>query len=145
MFNNILVVCIGNICRSPTAEFLLREKLDDESKTVHSAGLGALVGKGIETTAAALLENHGVSSGGHSARQLDAALIAQADIVLVMESNHLKGVLSIAPEARGKTFLLGKWLDNREVPDPYRKSEEMFQQVYGLIDEACDSWIKMLR
>ena len=145
MFNNILIVCIGNICRSPTAEYLLRAKLNNEKVVVHSAGLGALVDKGIEATAAEILNRHSVDGSLHKARQLDAKLIAEADLVLTMEESHIRGIPSIAPEARGKTFLLGKWQNDLEVPDPYRKSSEMFEQVFKLIDEACASWVKMIR
>lgn len=145
MFNNILIVCIGNICRSPTAEYLLKEKLGDSGKTIHSAGLGALVGKGIEPTAAALLVSHKIDGSAHKARQLEPKLIAEADLVLTMETGHIKGILAMAPEARGKTFLLGKWQGDKEIPDPYRKSEEMFKQIYKLIDEATASWVKMIQ
>jgi protein-tyrosine phosphatase len=62
-----------------------------------------------------------------------------------MEASHIRGILAMAPEARGKTFLLGKWQDDTEIPDPYRKSEEMFKQIYKLIDEATASWVKMIQ
>jgi len=48
------------------------------------------------------------------------------------------------PQARGKTFLLGKWLGDKEVPDPYRQSREAFEHVYELIDSACSAWQKYL-
>jgi len=61
-----------------------------------------------------------------------------------MEQEHLEQVSAIAPEARGKTMLLGHWIDKREIPDPYRKSDEAFDSVYKLIDQACQSWVEKL-
>ena len=82
MFNNILVICIGNICRSPSAEYMLRQKLAEVKPniTIHSAGLGALVDKGIDDTAAALLSEHGIDPSGHRARQVDRDMLTQADL-----------------------------------------------------------------
>lgn len=140
-FKRILVVCVGNICRSPTAEHLLREALGDCGCTVSSAGLGALVGKPIEPTALAVLQRHGHTPQLHEARQLDDALLAEADLVLVMERGHLEEVTRRAPQARGKTFLLGKWRGDAEIPDPYRKDEAAFVRAYELIDDCVKTWV----
>lgn len=139
-FKRILVVCVGNICRSPTAEHLLREALGDCGATVSSAGLGALVGQPIEPTALAVLERHGHAPAPHQARQLDDALLADADLVLVMEKGHLQEIGRRAPQARGKTFLLGKWRGDAEIPDPYRKGEAAFERAFDLIDDCVKTW-----
>ena len=146
MFNNILVICIGNICRSPSAEYMLRKKLASIKPNIkiHSAGLGALVDKEIDNTAAALLSEHGIDPSGHSARQVDRDMLTQADLILTMESRHIRGINKIAPQVGGKTFLLGKWSENQEVPDPYRKSRESFEHVYKLLDQFTDDWLKYL-
>ena len=148
MFNSILVVCAGNICRSPTAEYLLKDKLagNPQSKQVKvsSAGLTALVGKGAEATASSIALTKNIDMSGHKGRQLSTALIAENDLILVMEQLHLTDLLSQYPQARGKTFLLGKWIDDTEIPDPYRQSHEAFDHVYQLIDRACTAWTKYL-
>ncbi len=146
MFNNILIVCIGNICRSPSAEYLLRHKLAVKNPgiNIHSAGLGALVDKPIDDSASALLREHGIDPSGHSARQLNQAMLTEADLILTMESQHIRGISKIAPQVGGKTFLLGKWSDNQPVPDPYRKSRESFEHVYTLLDQFTDDWLKYL-
>ena len=145
MFSNILVVCVGNICRSPTAQCLLQQKLAGRDIKVASAGLGALAGKPMDKKAAAVLEQRGYQGWQeHIARQLTAEHVNDADIILVMEREHINGVLSLAPQARGKVFLLGKWLENREIPDPYRQSEAMFEHVFNLTEKTVDSWIKRL-
>ncbi|ART81793.1 protein tyrosine phosphatase [Oceanisphaera profunda] len=142
MFDNILVVCVGNICRSPTAEFLLKQALPN--KTVHSAGLGALVGHDIDATAKKIAEQHNVACPTHSARQLTKELCREADVILVMEQGHKESITRLAPEARGKTFLLGQWNSNQEIPDPYKKSEEAFQHVYQLIANNSKLWAEKL-
>ena len=146
MFNNILIVCVGNICRSPTVEYLLKHKLAGHKAgiQVHSAGLGALVDKPIDDSAAALLSEHGIDPNGHSAKQLSRDMLTQADLILTMEQRHIRDINKMAPQVGGKTFLLGKWSQNQEVPDPYRKSREAFEHVYGLMDKFTDDWLKYL-
>lgn len=145
LFKRIMIVCVGNICRSPTAEHLLRGALAPSDIVVSSAGLGALKNKPIEATARSILEEHGHVLGDHSGRQLNSALINESDLILVMEKNHIDGVLSIAPEARGKVFLLGKWQDNREIPDPYRQGKPAFAHAYALIDAAVNAWAQRIK
>ena len=142
MFNNILVVCVGNICRSPTAELLLKISLPN--KTVHSAGLGALVDKDMDAMARKVAEQHHIDCPIHSARQLTPTLCREADIILVMENGHKEGITRLAPEVRGKTFLLGQWSNNQEIPDPYKKKLGDFEHVYGLIAHNCALWADKL-
>jgi protein-tyrosine phosphatase len=80
----------------------------------------------------------------HQGRQLNSTLITENDLILVMEERHLTDLLGKYPQARGKTFLLGKWIDNTEIPDPYRQSHEAFEHVYQLVDKACSAWTKYL-
>ncbi len=61
-----------------------------------------------------------------------------------MEDRQLENLCQRYPQARGKTFLLGKWIDNKEVPDPYKKSETAFVHIFCLIKSACDAWLKYL-
>lgn len=140
MFKHTLTVCVGNICRSPTAEILLRETLTGPGYLVSSAGIGALVGKPVEATAANVLRAHGHVVHEHQARQLNRAMLHEADLVLAMERPHLEHMLQIAPEARGKIFLLGKWQADRAVPDPYRQDEAAFEAAYQMIAEGVAAW-----
>ena len=144
MFDSILVVCAGNICRSPTAEYVLKSKLVGKNIKVSSAGLTALEGKAADATAKQVAAPHGITMEEHKGRQLTSSLVAQNSVILVMEQRHLIDLCSRYPEARGKTFLLGKWLGDKEVPDPYRQSLEAFEHVYALIDSACSAWQKYL-
>ncbi|MFQ1061160.1 protein tyrosine phosphatase [Klebsiella pneumoniae] len=142
MFDNILVVCTGNICRSPIGERLLRRALPD--KKIDSAGISALVDHAADASAIRVAEKHHLSLAGHSAKQFTPALGRQYDLLLVMEHHHLEQVSRMAPEVRGKTMLFGHWLEGKEIPDPYRKSDEAFDFVYQLIEQASQRWVAKL-
>lgn len=144
MFDKVLIVCVGNICRSPTAEYLLRQRLGGRTTTVGSAGLAALAGNPIDPFAADLLAEHGIDASAHRARQLDETAIASAHLILVMQRSHLANLAKNWPHAVGRTFLLGKWQGDRDIPDPYRQPRAAFEQAYRLIDEGVDSWLQHL-
>ncbi|HHM1016167.1 TPA: protein tyrosine phosphatase, partial [Klebsiella pneumoniae] len=118
MFNSILVLCTGNICRSPIAERILRDFFPE--KEIDSAGLGALVGKPADASAINVAEKNGISLQGHKGRQFTAEMGRRYQLILVMERMHLEQVSNIAPELRGKTMLLGHWNGNKDIPDPYK-------------------------
>ena len=143
MFNKILVVCVGNICRSPTAERLLRQY--QPGLSVDSAGLGALVGRSAESTATSVAAEHNLSLDGHCARQISGRMCRDYDLILAMEKKHIARLCEIAPEMRGKVMLFGHWDGEREIPDPYRKSREAFEAVYTLLDQSARQWAQALK
>lgn len=140
-FDAILIVCVGNICRSPTAERLLQQALPH--KTISSAGIAALTGQSADASAETVAQHHGLSLDGHCAQQLTRALCQRYDLILVMEQKHIDAVTRIAPEVRGKTMLYGHWL-KRDIPDPYRQSREAFEFTFDLIAEATQAWVSRL-
>lgn len=140
MFHRILIVCIGNICRSPTAEFLFRRAFAGRDIEWGSAGLGALVNRPMDPLAQALLAEHGLDGSAHRARQLTPALMRQADLVLAMEQGHVGSMQRLAPEASGKVMLLDKWGAGQDIPDPYRQQRPAFEHVYELIERSVASW-----
>ena len=142
MFERILVVCVGNICRSPTAEFLLKVALPH--KHISSAGLGAMVGHDLDKQAKAVAERAGLNCPLHQARQLTRELCLQADLILVMENRHREGVAQLCPEARGKVFLLAQGQVPSDIADPYRKSDAVFEQTYEQLQQACTAWVQRL-
>lgn len=150
MFNNILVVCLGNICRSPTAEFLLKQNLPH--KRIASAGLKACIhsdgtGWDMDDTARKIAEANGLTCPKHEAQKLSRQLVSEFDLILVMEGQHRNMIAQRYPEAHAKTMLLGHWLkntSNKDIPDPYKKSEEVYQNVYQLIDAATSAWLTKL-
>ncbi|UPG87764.1 low molecular weight phosphotyrosine protein phosphatase [Luteibacter aegosomatis] len=143
MFERILIVCVGNICRSPTAEYVLRHRLGDRAR-IGSAGLSAMVGYPVEPTALALLREHGIDGEAHRARQLDARLLRESDLVLAMERSHVDTIRRLAPESSGKVSMMDRWLGGKGIPDPYRQQRRAFEHVYELIDESVNSWLPYL-
>lgn len=142
MFKSILVVCVGNICRSPLGERLLRAGLPD--KTVTSAGLGAVVGAPADATAAEAAAEIGISLDGHVARQLTAQIGSAHDLILVMEPRHRAEILRSFPQLSGRTMLFDKWANGQGIADPYRKPLEFHRNVRDEIARAADGWIARL-
>ncbi len=142
MFNKILVVCVGNICRSPTGEALLKKLLPH--KDIRSAGVQALVGHVADEQAKKVALIRGVEMQEHVAAQLDIQMCQEADLILVMETSHINAVENICPTVRGKVMLFGQWLSNKEIADPYRQSDDMFELVYQQIEAAANKWAAKL-
>lgn len=145
MFNKILVVCVGNICRSPTGEYLLKARLPHLE--IASAGVGALEDYPADAQAAAVAAAHGVDLSPHRARQLTDELCRQYDLILAMEHKLIDAVSDISPSARGKTMLFGQWLGtgSKDIADPYRQSDDMFRIIYQQLEQAADLWAKKLK
>ncbi|MCL2316619.1 MAG: low molecular weight phosphatase family protein [Actinomycetia bacterium] len=99
------MVCTGNICRSPAAERWLA-RLGDDSVSVSSAGIAAVVGAPIPPDMAWLLEQAGLSADGHGGRQLTPATIRASDLILTMTTEHRRWVVGRVPEAVRRTFTL---------------------------------------
>ncbi|PTR30022.1 low molecular weight phosphotyrosine protein phosphatase [Luteibacter sp. OK325] len=98
----------------------------------------------MDSTSLALLREHGVDGEAHRAQQLDSALLRQSDLILAMEKIHVAAMVRMAPEASGKVFLLDRWLDGRDIPDPYRQQRPAYEHVYGLIEQGVNSWLRYL-
>jgi protein-tyrosine phosphatase len=136
MFQRVLVVCVGNICRSPMAEALLRERLGRRPRfEVSSAGVAALAGHPADELAVAIMKERGIEISGHRARQVTQQLVSESDLVLVMEAGHERAVLEIAPQARGKVHRIGRF-GNFDVPDPYRLPRAAFLEALQLIERG---------
>ncbi len=146
MFSRILIVCVGNICRSPMAEGLLRAELSRVGKggiEVASAGLGAVVGAGADPIAVELMRERGIDVTGHVARQLTGELLRPYELVLCMEKWQVRDVERLAPAARGKVFRIGHW-GEFDVPDPHGHSREMFVEVLRLIERGVGDVLRVL-
>ena len=134
---NILVLCIGNICRSPIAEVMLKKEFPD--KTVWSAGLGALVGSAADPLSVELAEKNGYDLSNHRAQQVASWMCQQAELILVMEKTHKVDIEQRFPMIKGKVFALGS-IGGFEIADPYRQNRDAFQLAYSAIAKGVADW-----
>ena len=144
----VLFVCMGNICRSPTAEGVLRrlvreEGLEDRIE-IDSAGTGGWhAGSPPDERATDAAARRGIELAG-AARQVEAADFERFDLLIAMDRENLAELRRLAPddEARGKLRLL---LGDRDVPDPYYGGARGFEDVLDLVEEACEELLDELR
>lgn len=142
MFQNVMMVCIGNICRSPIAEVYLKH-LQPELN-VYSSGLGALVGKSAHPTSVSLMEAENIDLTQHRAQQINSVLVTGADLILTMEQRHIDAIQNKFPASRGKVHLIGKWNNNEEIYDPYRKDLQAFETASSMLISGLDAWQEKL-
>ena len=138
---NILVVCIGNICRSPMAEGLLAAALPEAQ--VASVGLGALVGEPADAMARELMQERGIPIEGHRARQISSEVCQRADLILVMDGEQRREIEERYLFASGKVFRLCEFSD-QDVPDPYRAGRASFERSLTLIEDGTQQWVKRI-
>ncbi len=140
--NSILIVCTGNICRSPVAEQLLKKEL--HYINICSAGINAKEGKAADSIATSLFTKYGIKLKEHRAKQLNLEMLRSNDLILVMEELHIRYITSLLPECRGKVFYYGQWLEKKEIVDPYKKSTICYELVFKEIERASIEWTKKL-
>jgi len=143
MIGSVLVVCVGNICRSPVGERLLRAALSDMPIT--SAGLAAVVGAGADDTAVAAADEIGLDLGGHVARQMTNDIGKAHDLILVMEPGHRAEIGHRFPQLSGRTMLFDHWTGAKGIADPYQKPVEVHRDTRDLIAVAARAWAEKLR
>lgn len=140
----ILMVCLGNICRSPLAEGILQSKLPKDKFIVDSAGTGNWhSGEQPDKRSILTAKNRGLDISCQKARQVRQSDFTDFDHIYVMDSSNLRDVTKLAPNdtSRSKVKLMmdeifpGQKID---VPDPYYGGPEGFDKVYDMLDEACE-------
>lgn len=142
MINRILVVCIGNICRSPMAEAMLKQALPRHD--ISSAGLGALVGQPADPHAVALMRQQGIDITAHRARQLESWMLGAADLVLVMDTEQKRHLEQKHPLCRGKVYRLGE-AEGTDIEDPYQQGAAAFAAAAMLATRGVDAWVDRIR
>jgi protein-tyrosine phosphatase len=144
MFKSILILCTGNICRSPIAEGLFRARLKRKEILVGSAGVAAMVGWPADDMAIEVMREAGLDIRAHRARQVTLPMLNQHDLVLTLDQTHSDWVNRMYPQFRGRVHKVLKWRDNRDVEDPYCQPKSAFEQSYEDIELGLEDWLKRL-
>ena len=135
----ILTLCIGNICRSPLAEALLVREFP--GRTIWSAGLSAMVGEPAHAMSMALAAEQGLDLSAHRAQQVTSQMCQRADLILVMEQHQRAALERRYPLVRGKVFCLGA----KDIADPFRLPRPAFETAYADIARGVADWAVRIR
>jgi protein-tyrosine phosphatase len=155
----VCFVCSGNICRSPTAEAVLRRQLAEaglaDRVVVDSAGLGDWhVGEAADARSVAALRARGYPAWEHAARQFTDADFARRDLVVALDAGHERGLRALArtDADRAKVRMLRSYdaaaaadPAGLDVPDPYFGGEQGFEHVLDLVEAACHGLLTEIR
>lgn len=138
------MVCLGNICRSPLAEGILSSKLILRSIFVDSAGTGAYhIGHQPDERSIVVAKNYGIDISKQRARKFQVTDFDIFDIIYVMDENNLQDILSLTRNNHDKQkvkMILNEIHPNKNksVPDPYYGGNQEFENVFKMLDEACE-------
>lgn len=148
---SILFVCTGNICRSPSAEAVLRHQVDLEGHaaqfTIDSVGThGYHIGEPPDHRADQAAIMRGISMSGIRARKLSAKDFDEFDLIIAMDRGHMKTLQKEKPsQSKAELKLFCDYLPNKgikDVPDPYYGSDEGFELVLDMLEEGCANILK---
>jgi protein-tyrosine phosphatase len=142
---NILMVCLGNICRSPLAEGILGTKLTTDFYIDSAGTVGWHVGQSPDVRSIETARNYDIDISNLKARKFSVSDFDTFDHIFVMDQSNYKDVLQLAPNGIAKSkvaLILGP---SKEVPDPYYGGQDGFEKVYHLLDQACEEIAKKLK
>ncbi|WP_298879697.1 low molecular weight protein-tyrosine-phosphatase [uncultured Polaribacter sp.] len=140
----VLMVCLGNICRSPLAEGILQSKVDADTVFVDSAGTAAYhVGNKPDERSIEVAAKYGLNIRNQLARKFEVKDFDEFDIIFAMDESNYQNILMLArneeDEQKVKMILNeSNPNENLSVPDPYYGGNQGFENVYTMLDEACN-------
>ncbi|PTX43772.1 protein-tyrosine phosphatase [Christiangramia gaetbulicola] len=150
MKTRVLMVCLGNICRSPLAEGILKSKVDPNKVFVDSAGTGSWhIGSEPDRRSIATAKRYGLDITDQRGRQFSEDDFEDFDHIFAMDNSNFRDIMSMAKtdEDRQKVHLILEEIfpsENVDVPDPYHGGEQGFENVYQMLDEACEEIARKL-
>lgn len=140
----VLMVCLGNICRSPLAEGILKSKVDSHKVFIDSAGTGGYhIGKLPDSRSIAVAKKYNLDITDQRCRKFQQSDFDEFDLIYVMDAFNKLDVLSLARDEddRSKVKIILNEVfpnENVDVPDPYHDTERGFENVYQMLDKACN-------
>lgn len=140
----VLMVCLGNICRSPLAEGILKSKVSSDKVFVDSAGTAAYhVGNLPDSRSIQIADAYGIDIRNQRARAFKVDDFESFDFIYAMDKSNYNNIVSLAKNEldRSKVKMILNELhpnQNQEVPDPYYGGNQGFENVYQLLDASCD-------
>ncbi len=140
----IMMVCAGNMCRSPFAEYYMRARLEKAGveHECFSRGLLAMPGRKVPSTAQRIGLEFGVDMSAHISQPLLAPDVDRAAMIIVMEAEQRQRLSKMRPASIGKVFLLSQPMGGKTVRDPMGKNGDYFREVYSEITTMVDAWIQ---
>jgi protein-tyrosine phosphatase len=138
------MVCLGNICRSPLAEGILKSKLPEDSFFVDSAGTSNYhIGEKPDTRSIAIAKHYGININDQRGRQFTTIDFDRFDYIYAMDNSNYRNIIQLARNSSDKekvTLILNESVpnENLDVPDPYYGGDSGFNNVFKMLDEACD-------
>lgn len=139
----VLMVCLGNICRSPLAEGILKSKVDSNKVFIDSAGTGNYhVGGLPDSRSIAIAQKYLLDITDQRCRQFRVSDFDEFDLIYVMDNSNRRDVLSLARDEKDRAkvkMILNEIFPNEnvDVPDPYTGGDFGFENVYKMLEEAC--------
>ena len=145
MIQRVLILCVGNICRSPMGEALFSSKLKNKSIKIEvsSAGIAALIDQPADILAQELMQERNLNIANHRARQITSQILFNAEIIFTMTSGQQKQIECMLPSIRGRVHRLGNW-GGYDIPDPYQRPKEAFAHALLLIEQGVEDWCSKL-
>lgn len=151
MKTKILMVCLGNICRSPLAEGILKTKINSDNVYVESAGTGDWhIGQSPDERSVDVAQKHHIDITQQRGRQFEVSDFDRFDLIYAMDNSNYEDIKQLArhdADVKKVHLILNEVLpgENCDVPDPYMGGIDGFQRVYDMLNQACDKIAEKLK
>lgn len=151
MKTKILMVCLGNICRSPLAEGILKSKLDSKKYIIESCGTSSFhIGSKPDKRSIEIAQKHNIDITQQRAAQFKQSDFTTYDYIYVMDNSNYSNIKNLAKDTQEKEkikYILNEIYPNKnlDVPDPYYGGEQGFEEVFQMLNKACDSIASKLK
>ncbi len=143
----VLVVCTGNICRSPIAAYLIQKLVGNpEDSGIEVSSAGTWAGNDVPATQMMvdIAEGWGIDLATHRSRPVTYDLIDSVDLILAMTPNHYNEICTKTPEAAEKVKMFGEPIGEEKIPDPYADSSHVYGDVAQMIYRGAEGWADLI-